>query len=172
VSGTARFLWICAASAGLCFVGLVVWSTAMLQPGGLLIFDSRLWGYTPQDARDYLAALDGMARGYSSYLGTFHQLDTVFPVLLTMSMTGALWLCSPWLPLVVRVVLLGVPLGYLWADLMENAAVAQMIRTGVQVKDAAVLGASGLTVLKWRLLALSVVILVLLWRWSARKAAI
>ncbi|MFC6583343.1 hypothetical protein [Sulfitobacter aestuariivivens] len=92
MSRAARLLWGCAGLAALVFLALFGVSKGMLEPAGMVIFDSRVWGYEPDEARRYLDGLDNMLLGRSTYLGIFRALDTVFPLLLTICLSGAIWL--------------------------------------------------------------------------------
>lgn len=167
MSRAARLLWVCAVTALLCFVGLAVLSTTALQPEGMAIFDSRLGGYTPSDARAYLAAVTPAQ--VAAYLGPFRQLDTVFPVLLTISLMGSIWLNSGGEARFRRITFLLGPAVYLALDLTENASVAQMLRDGVGVLDAQVQQASIYTRAKWMCLALSLLVVVWAWRFAAKE---
>ena len=160
MSRAARVLWVCAVTATLCFVALVVLSKGGLEPDGLTIFDSRLFGYSPQEARTYLAALEQVPQARDTYLGTFRWLDTAFPVLLAISLAGAVWLNTSQMPALRRVLILCAPVGYLLMDLLENADVARMVQAGSTVADDVVMRASGFTTAKWQLLAVSLVLMI------------
>jgi len=161
VSRLARFFWICAASATLCFVALLVLSKGSLEPQGLVVFDSHLMGYDLAFAPAYLAAMTEAQ--IAQYLGVFRILDTIFPGLLAISLAGALWLNAKGLHPFVRFLLLFAPAIYLMMDLAENASVAQMLRAGVTVQREIVEQASAFSVAKWA--ALSGTVLLTLWAW-------
>jgi hypothetical protein len=103
--------------------------------GGALPFDLRPMGYGVMDARIYLQHLSPV--GAALYQGAFRLTDTLFPILL------ALTLC---LPLGGRGQVWFLPaLAYGLCDLAENLAVAQMLQAGPDVAAQAVALASGFT---------------------------
>lgn len=171
MSRDARVFWVCAVTAGLFFVALVVVSKSTLETGGMLIFDSRVLGYKDPAAREYLAWIAGMPDARATYLGMFRQLDTVFPVLLTVAMGGGIWLNTRSSNMVRRVLMLGAPGAYLLMDLMENARVAEMLQAGVGVADQVIRQASSFTMMKWTLLVVSLLVLLNEW-WRRRKEAV
>lgn len=125
-----------------------------LMPGadGLQPFDARFFGYTAEEGRRYLAALNDEAR--QVYLNDIRLLDTVFPISLT-ALLG--WLIfrhtvGAWRALAV------LPLGFLLVDLLENARVAELL-TSDNVTDQMILAASQATVVKYGALMLSVIAL-------------
>lgn len=138
------------------FAVLAILSKGWLEPDGVLIFDSRVMGYDLAAAEAYLSALSPDARAL--YLGPFRQLDTVFPIVLGLTLVGALWLSSMDLSLLARIAILAVPVLYVWADLQENARVAGILSGGGG--DAAlVAAASRLTQLKWLTLGFGMLLL-------------
>ena len=158
---TDALLSAVAIGAGLCFAALTVLTLGWLQPEGLAPFDSRLAGYSPEDARSYLAALPPEARAL--YLGPFRMLDTLFPVLLAATLAGLTWRLSEARHTLLRAALMLLPLDYLAADLAENAKVAQILAFGPEAPDLLIAVASRLTQFKWGALALSLVALAVLW---------
>ncbi|NNE51128.1 MAG: hypothetical protein HKN30_01850 [Sulfitobacter sp.] len=143
-------------SAGLSmalFLALAVLSKGWLEPGGALVFDSRLRGYDADAARAYLAALGPDA--VALYLGLFRVLDTCFPILLTLSILLLARRAGP-VPGVFPMIAV---LAYLFFDLRENALVSEMLRAGAGVSDVLVQTASRATVLKWVLLGASALLL-------------
>lgn len=129
---------------------LVLWFGPQVQQGagGLLPFDLRPLGYDAAAARAFLTALSPEARDL--YLGAVRINDSLFPVLFTLT------LCLP---------LRGLPaawflpaLGYGLADLAENQAVAALLRTGPLVDDGSIAWASGLTMAKFALVALAILV--------------
>lgn len=169
MSRSARFFWVCAVTAVLCFVALAVISKTTLEPEGMLIFDSRFTGYQAGPARDYLAWIVQSPDALATYLGTFRQLDTVFPVLLTAALCGAVWLNTAGANPIRRVLLMGAPGAYLMMDLMENAKVAEMLRSGVEASDLLIRQASTFTVMKWILLFVAVLVLANEWLRARKK---
>ena len=168
MSRAARFFWICALTAVLFFVALAAISKTALEAEGMLIFDSRVLGYEHAAAREYLTWIAQTPDGVSTYLGTFRQLDTVFPMLLAIALSGGIWLNTFGSNPLRRGLLLGAPSAYLLLDLMENARVAEMLRTGVTVADQVIQQASAFTVMKWALLVVSLLVLMNAW-WRVKK---
>lgn len=159
----ARIIWGTGIAAALCYIVLAVVSKLSLEPGGLLIFDSRLGGYTGTVAREYLIALAKLPGAVALYLGPFRWLDTAFPALMSFTLGGVIWLNTRGLHPVVRLLLLTLPATYLIMDYAENALVAQMLRAGVQVSESTIDQASDFTVAKW--ISLGVAVAVSLWAW-------
>ena len=134
----------------------------------MLIFDSRFTGYEAGPAREYLTWIAQSPDALAAYLGPFRQLDTLFPILLTVALCGALWLHTDGSHPVRRLLLIGAPGAYLLMDMMENARVAEMLQTGVEVADQVIGQASTFTVMKWTLLIVSLLVVTNEW-WRARK---
>lgn len=168
MSRAARFFWVCAVCAALCFVALAVISKTTLEPVDMVIFDSRILGYSSAAARAYLDWIAQTPEALASYLGIFRQLDTAFPLLLSLALGGGIWLNAAGAHPARRVIMLGAPAAYLMMDLMENARVAEMLRSGVAVEDQAIAQASSFTTMKWALLAVSLLVLISAW-FSARN---
>lgn len=162
MTGLARLTLIPAVLSAVLFAVLGLVAETALKPAGLDPFDSRVFGYGPEAARDYLKALEE-AGGTRTYLGVFRQLDTVFPVLLAASFAGAIWVNCRALGLGVPLLLIGAPLGYLLADLVENARVARMLMIGEGVSDLAVEAASWATRAKWLCVGLSLLFILAAW---------
>lgn len=120
--------------------------------GGLQPFDARFFGYTAVEGQTYLAALTDEARAI--YLTDVRLLDTVFPVTLA-ALLGVLILRytrGSWRVLAV------LPLGFLVADLLENARVAQLLLQDV-VTSQMIEAASQATIAKYGFLMLSAIAL-------------
>ena len=162
MSRAAKTLWGCATLAVICFIALALIAKLWIEPQGFMIFDSHLRGYSPVMAKAFLEAIT--AEQTQVYLGIFRQIDTVFPVLATISLAGAIWLNARGVRWGLRGVAALCPLVYLMLDLAENAAVAQMLRIGPLVFDGSILQASALTQGKWICLAVSFILLVWAWR--------
>jgi hypothetical protein len=143
-------------------------------------FDLRWMGYSYDEAKQYLAALGPVGRGY--YLVPELALDNVFPPLYAVSRALALW----WLTKPGRVVAGSVPAGWRWMlvafpvaecvlDLGENTCIAVMLWTWSDLSPALVRASSLAT--QFKLLAallteLSVIVLAVMafvrWRKAAR----
>ena len=111
------------ATAALYFV-MVLWSLPeiTIEADGLLPFDLRPFGYSVQDAEDFLNALSDEGRVF--YTETQHRLDMVFPLLLAVWGAWTIWMLfsAPisWVFIVLAV------LGCLF-DLGENRAVSGLL---------------------------------------------
>lgn len=152
------------------YLVMVLWSLPRIAEGagGLFPFDLRPGGYSVDDARAFLAAIDAETTAF--YLTTQHRLDLLYPALLATSLAaGLIWSWRGWPRwLVGGFILLGV-LGAA-ADYTENARVAAMLRAGpealtpemVAAASTASLAKAGLTTLAT--LALIVGLLRRAWR--------
>lgn len=154
-----RFLNWALALTTLAFFALLAWyivPALVADASGGLPFDLRVDGYDLEEARAYLAALS--PAGTALYLGMARLADTLFPILLTLT------LC---LPLRGRGQLWFLPaLAYGIFDLAENVAVARLLRLGMDVGAGPVSVASGFTQAKFLALALALV-LALIATWQA-----
>lgn len=114
--------------AGLCFAAMWLWTIPIIQSGsgGRALFDFMNPDTSPEAARAYLIDMTPEAR--DTYLGPQRVLDTVFPV--ALSGTLALAIILVLLPKIGRFAILAalVPMIYLYVDLLENAAVAGLLR--------------------------------------------
>ncbi len=123
---------------------MVLWSLPQLMVEGVLPFDLRPAGYSPDDARAYLSGLSPEARAF--YLGPQHWLDTAYPALLLLTLgvafhrlfgRGMAWGATA---------VAGAAAGFDW---LENAAVSGLLALDPGgVTDALVQAASRWTVLK------------------------
>jgi hypothetical protein len=121
--------------------------------GGLPPFDLRISGYDLAQARAYLAALP--PEGYALYLGPIARLDTVFPILMGLTL---IWWMRPW-GRAFGSVAVTVALAYVALDLLENRATAALFAEGALGIDAAqVRAASTLTQAKFMAFALAAVL--------------
>jgi hypothetical protein len=139
-------------------LGLLGFCAVMLgaQSSGLP-FDLRPLGYSLTEAQAYLSHLT--PSGTALYLGPIRLMDTLFPILFTLT------LC---LPMRGRDQLWFLPaLAYGILDLSENIAVARILRAGTEVQAHAVTLASGMTEAKYAALAVAV-LLALYALWQAR----
>lgn len=156
------YLWALPLLTALVYGVLVLWFGPQVQAaaGGLAPFDLRPLGYDLDQARVFLTTLT--PEGREVYLGPVRVIDTVFPILFTLT------LClpvrrGPWgwtLP----------ALAYGLLDLGENMAVATLLRAGPEVGSGPVALASALTMAKFAAVVVAAGIgLWGLWRaWRAR----
>jgi hypothetical protein len=122
---------------------------------GLVAFDMRPGGYSPDEARRFLAALTD--EGRALYLGPQHLLDLFYPALLAIVLGGAVWGLVR--SAALRWILLAVILGGMLADYTENALVKGLIESFAPVTDAAVQSASLATLVKSTLTGLAMIAL-------------
>jgi hypothetical protein len=135
------------------YMAMVIWTLPAIATaaGGLAVFDMRPTGYSPQEARAFLAALTD--EGRALYLGPQRLLDLFYPAMLAVVLGGAIWVLVrfAWL----RRVLLAIVLGGMLADYWENALVKDLLETPGPVSDAAILAASRATMAKSALTGLA-----------------
>ncbi|MDU8910382.1 hypothetical protein [Aestuariicoccus sp. MJ-SS9] len=153
-------------------LALMLWhSHAVLIPeaGGLTPFDSRVPGYSPEEAGAYLAALSD--RGRAFYLLEMRWLDTLFPVAFSVAAgAGLMALAKGWAGW-TRLALLAPVAGYLAVDLAENALVADLLRAGMTGFDpVTAIRASQFTVTKYALLGTIALTIMMLWRRQGRAS--
>jgi hypothetical protein len=106
------------------YLVMVLWSLPLIsvEADGLMPFDLRPFGYSPDEAEAFLNALSEEGRAF--YADTQHALDAAFPGLLAV-VTGwaALWLFRGPAGAVLAVLAVGAAA----SDYMENAAVARLL---------------------------------------------
>lgn len=149
-----------ALSVGL-FIALGLLTKGWLEPSGHSVFDSYLTGYSAETARAYLTALT--PEQTALYLGLFRWLDTVFPIILALTLGGFIWTQASGAAKPLRVLAAVSPGVYLVFDLSENAAVAYLLWSGPEVAEAAIKQASTYTMGKW--ISLGLAALVCIWAW-------
>lgn len=135
--------WCVVAAALAVYLVMVLWSLPKIASwaNGLAPFDMRPLGYSPGDARAFLAALP--VEGREFYLNVQHRLDLVYPGLMALSLVLAFRRLAP-----VRLsIVLGVfAIAGAGFDYAENAAVAGLLSG--DPTDAALVAASRLTLAK------------------------
>jgi len=126
--------------------------------GGIDPFDPRQQGYDFDEAVAYLSALTDPAR--AAYLGPQRIADTLYPVGFTGAvMLGTYLALRVWTRVGAAVAGL-VALIYLVFDMRENAAVAGLLRTDLElVTPEQVAHASSMTVLKFQFVNAALIIL-------------
>lgn len=141
--------WVLFGTALGVYLVMVLWSLPVIseQAGGLVPFDLHPFGYSGDEAREFLAALSPQGRQF--YLGPQHWLDTFYPILLGIVIAVPFVLYTRKWPLVIRFTgLLALAVG-VSADYLENAAVAQLLQMDQdKVTDAVVAVSSGWTMAK------------------------
>lgn len=169
-----RRAWIALAGfaglAAVCLVLMTVWTKPAITAGanGAPMLDLRTEGYDHETIKAYLVDLSEPARRL--YLGPQRILDTLFPIGLAGGLALAIYLglrrnFGRW-------ALVGalLPSAYFYADMLENAAVAGLLRSPILTPEDVEL-ASTYTVLKYQLFEASVLLLLLciigqIVRWS------
>ncbi|MDU9004068.1 hypothetical protein [Sedimentitalea todarodis] len=172
-----RHLWIGLAGfagvAVVCLVLMTVWTKPAIIAGakGAPMFDLRTEGYDHATAKAYLDDLSEPARRL--YLGAQRILDTLFPIGLAGALALAIYLglrrnFGRW-------ALVGalLPSAYFYADMLENAAVAGLLRSPILTPED-VERASTYTILKFQLFQTSLLLLLLciigqIVRWSLNR---
>lgn len=138
--------WAVFAAAMAIYVTMLTWTLPGIaeNAGGLVPFDMRPLGYTPDEARSFIAALS--EKGRELYLGPQQLLDLAYPVLLAIVLAGAVGaLVDNWK--LRGVLYLAILLGML-ADYSENTFVALMLEYPGPVSDKLAGLASKATVVK------------------------
>jgi hypothetical protein len=157
-----RAFWISAALMLAGFAAIVFWSAPRIEAGGLEPFDPRTGGYGHAEAVAFLTALT--PEGRAAYLGAQRLADTIFPIgFVGVLALGIVLAYRRWsLPLALAASL--VPLAYFVFDMLENAAVAGLLRSAPEaVTPEAVAWASACTVSKFRLVTAALALLALGW---------
>lgn len=137
-------------------------SAPRIDAGGLAPFDTRATGYSYDEAVAFVRALS--ADGHSAYLGPQRIADTVFPIgFLGVLAFGAFFALHRW-SLALALLAMLPPLGYFAFDMLENAAVAGLLRAGPDaITPGMVARASFCTIWKYRLVDAALVVLALGW---------
>ena len=153
-----RLFWF-SLLVGLVGYGMIaLWAMPRIDAGGLPIPELHPAGYDLEDMRRFLSALTDAGR--AAYLGPERLADTLFPIGLAGALGSGICLVfrrrNPGLAAALALL----PLAYLVVDMMENAALARLLRGGAQaLTPEAVARASALTVWKYRLIGASVIAL-------------
>ncbi|SMP33323.1 hypothetical protein [Shimia sagamensis] len=135
-----RVFWSSFAAATAIYLVMVFWTmpTISAAAGGMVPFDMRPFGYTAQEARNFLASLTADGRDF--YLSVQLRLDLIYPAVLgIMLIVGFQNLFErPWSMLFSFVALIMVS-----ADYLENYMVATMLHSGADgLEDSVVAFAS------------------------------
>lgn len=161
-----RCYWLLLVITLAIYATMLFWSLPYLTDaaGGLLPFDVRPTGYSPEEARSFLSALfisGSDARDF--YLGTQHWLDFFYPALSGILIAVTLFVFSNTWPKAWQIMLVQLPLIGAGFDYAENAAVAGMLRGLPELpSDEIVIAASQLTQAKSALVSISLTIMLIL----------
>lgn len=138
--------WIVFAITLAIYLTMLTWTLPGISAdaGGLVPFDMRPMGYSPDEARSFLAALGD--KGRALYLGPQAKLDLLYPLVLAIVLAGAVSaLIADWR---LRGILYIFILAGMLADYTENAFVALMLEYTEPVPDRLASLASNATVVK------------------------
>ncbi len=138
--------WIVFAVTLAIYLTMLTWTLPGIRAdaAGLVPFDMRPMGYSPDEARSFLAALGD--KGRALYLGPQAQLDLLYPLVLAIVLAGAVSaLIADWR---LRGILYIFILGGMLADYTENTFVALMLEYTEPVPDRLASLASKATVVK------------------------
>ena len=126
--------WLTVTMTVAVYLAIVAWSapTISSHAGGLAIFDLRPTGYNYQDAQAFLDALS--VEGRQFYLNVQHRLDLIYPPLLALTLIWAIGRLAD--AHRTAAVLAIFPMIAMIADLLENAAVADLLEGGSQMMTA------------------------------------
>lgn len=130
------------------YVAMISGTLAHLEfISGQTPFDMRPFGYTAADAASLLAALGEQGREY--YLRRQIALDTIYPALLALTLSGAICWFGKFIPQ-KRLVRLGVAFAVAGAlfDYLENLGIVAMIHGWPDVPGSLVHAASAATIAK------------------------
>ena len=147
--------WIVFAVTLAVYLTMLTWTLPGISAdaAGLVPFDMRPMGYTPDEAREFLAALGD--KGRDLYLGPQASLDLLYPLVLAIVLAGAVSvLIADWR---LRGVLYIFILGGMLADYTENTFVALMLEYTEPVPDRLASLASKATVTKSVLTGLAMI---------------
>lgn len=155
------------------YAAMLGWSLPFVAAaaGGLVPFDMRPGGYSFAEAAQFFAALS--PEGARFYLTVQQNLDIAYPGLLASTLLFALAGLLPRQLGAWRWVMAGISLPVGGFDYLENHAVAEMIEAGSGGLNTDLVATASLwTMLKAgaSTLAMSVVLILLLWR-AAQKLA-
>jgi hypothetical protein len=136
-------LWCVVAVTLAVYLVMILWSLPKIADwaGGLLPFDMRPLGYSPEEARAFLAALP--AEGRAFYQTVQHRLDLIYPGLFALSLILAFRRLAPGAQ---GMALAAVAITGAGFDYAENAAVEALLSG--EPTDAALVTASRLTLAK------------------------
>lgn len=160
----ALAFWILAAAAATLYLVMTFWSLPQVNLGEKLKpFDLRYFGYTLDQAKEYVSALAPVQVAF--YRDVQHTLDLFFPPLWALTLFFAIAALAPRRLGAWRWALAAVALPTAFFDLQENFAVGRMLAVGAdRLTEELVQPASQWTVLKFGLnfvvLALLLVLLV------------
>ena len=166
-----RIFWVILAAMLTAWLAMNLWTAPRIEEmaGGLRLLDMRFTGYSYEEVQEFVSALG--EEGAALHLGAQYWLDMVFPPLLG----AVIFLFFRWLFPGFPGLVIGISsLAYVAADILENLAVAAILRAGVNgLTPQMAATANQFTTAKWGLALIGVAMLVigialrLARRWSA-----
>ena len=154
-----RTFWVLFAAMLAVWLAMNLWTAPKIEElsGGLRLLDMRLTGYSFSEAQGFVAAIG--EEGVELYLGPQLWLDMAFPPLLG----AVLFLCYRWLfPGWWGLVVGTLSLTFVVVDVLENLAIAAMLRAGAGALTQEMAAAANLwTTTKWSLALVGLVTLMI-----------
>lgn len=148
-------LWIASA---LVLAAMVAISVVHLMPQGMVILDSRVWGYDADAVRLYIDALGPL--GITKYAGPLQTLDTIFPALFAITLAATVLWATRGCATLWRVLCLVPPALYGLSDYAENMFITGLLRGWQGVLDPEMVRwSSALTQVKFGMLGICAVLL-------------
>ena len=151
--------WAILAATLAAWLGMNLWTVPQIEEkaGGLRLLDMRFTGYTYEEVQEFVAAIGD--EGTTLYLGAQYWLDMVFPPLLG----AVIFLFFRWLFPGLPVLIIGFSsLTYVAADILENLAVAAILRAGVYgLTPEMAATANKWTTIKWGLAIIGLAMLII-----------
>ena len=142
---------------------MALWSFPIITANaeGIEAFDLRFLGYSVDEARAFLTALNDEGRAH--YINIQHRLDLIYPAVLSLALLVGILRFGARMSVAMRILLALIPVAAGIADYTENALVGRMLSLPVsEVTDGLITQASLVTMLKSVLYATSMVLLVVL----------
>lgn len=154
-----RIFWFILAAMLAAWLSMNLWTVPRIEElsGGLRLLDMRFTGYSLDEVQDFIAAIGD--EGAALYLGAQFWLDMIFPPLLG----AVLFFTYRWLFLGLPGLIIGTAsLSAAMVDLLENMAVAAMLRAGADgLTPQMAATANQLTTTKWSLALVGLVMLII-----------
>jgi hypothetical protein len=144
-----RIFWFVLAAMLAAWLGMNLVTVPRIEAaaGGLRLLDMRFTGYTQVEVKEFVAALGD--EGTALYLGAQFWLDMIFPPLLG----AVIFFFFRWLfPGLAGLVIGIVSMTYVATDILENLAVAKILRAGADGLTHEMAATANMwTLSKWRL---------------------
>ncbi|QKC77878.1 hypothetical protein EB233_22235 [Mesorhizobium erdmanii] len=182
---TAMILRLSRHAGALCFLSAAVFIAMTLLEffyfrqlsGGLPSLDMRYFGFTPDEGMAWLTAL-GRRGGEIILVWHYLTFDLLFPALLSLTLVSLILATGRRLEnfrvlpgQVQSIFALVLVLPYMLADYAQNIAVARLLSDFLSANPDSLSFASALTVTKFALLAIPVVVIATFWLMGLRRQA-